>query len=161
MCFFSFRRSQGFTLLELMVALAVLGVLLAIAVPSFRSVTANSALRSCTTDLITAINTARADAVNTRQVVTLTANSGSAAWQSGWKLDYANPSANDKIFAACEGGVTVAGPAGGTLPFDLQGRAATATDFFICDSRADETGRQISVSRLGLITNQDYGSCNG
>ena len=53
------REEQGFTIIELMLAVGLAAVLLAIAVPSFQSVTANNALRSSTADLITAINKAK------------------------------------------------------------------------------------------------------
>lgn len=58
------RGSQfGFTILELMVALTVAGVLLVIAVPSFRQLILSSRLTTAANDMVAAINVARMEAV--------------------------------------------------------------------------------------------------
>ncbi len=83
-------RSRGTTLMELMAALTVLGILVAIAVPSFRSVTANSRTAASTNDLVTALNLARSEALRRSSSVTvcasanLTTCSGSSNWATGW-----------------------------------------------------------------------------
>ena len=83
-------RSQGMTLIELMMAIAVLGILVAIAVPSFRSITASSRTVAATNDLVSALNLARSEAL-TRSVnaVVCTSSdqatcSGSTDWADGW-----------------------------------------------------------------------------
>lgn len=55
--------SRGFTIIELMVTLTVAGVLLAIAVPSFRNFILSNRLTTTANDLIMAINVARMEAV--------------------------------------------------------------------------------------------------
>jgi type IV fimbrial biogenesis protein FimT len=83
-------RSQGTTLLELMTALAVLGVMFAIAVPSFRQFTADSRTTAFTNDLVTALNLARSEALHRSSNVVTCASSnqtsctGSATWASGF-----------------------------------------------------------------------------
>ena len=56
-------RSSGFTLLELMTTLAIGALLLAIAVPSFRTMTLNSRLTAQVNDLVSAVNIARSEAI--------------------------------------------------------------------------------------------------
>lgn len=54
---------RGFTLVELMVTLAVLVILLAVAVPSFRSITLGNRLTTNANELVGAIQTARMEAI--------------------------------------------------------------------------------------------------
>lgn len=56
-------RQRGFTLVELMVTLAVLVVLMAVAVPSFRSITLANRLTTNANELVGAIQTARMEAI--------------------------------------------------------------------------------------------------
>jgi len=56
-------RHNGFTLIELVVALAVLGILVAIGLPSFNAAIANSRISSQYNDTIGALFIARSEAV--------------------------------------------------------------------------------------------------
>ena len=85
-------RSQGTTLMELLTAMAVIGILVAIAVPSFRSFAVDSRTTAFTNDLVTALNLARSEAIKRSSAVAvcaasnLTSCSGSADWSTGWIL---------------------------------------------------------------------------
>ncbi|WP_267222892.1 GspH/FimT family pseudopilin [Dyella silvae] len=57
------RFGRGFTILELMVSLAVAGVLLIIAVPSFSNMILTNRLTTVANDMVAAINTARMEAI--------------------------------------------------------------------------------------------------
>jgi type IV fimbrial biogenesis protein FimT len=57
------NRSRGFTLMELMVVLAIAGTLLAIGVPSFREFLRNNKMASVANDLLGGIQTARTEAI--------------------------------------------------------------------------------------------------
>ncbi|MDO1527504.1 GspH/FimT family pseudopilin [Fulvimonas sp. R45] len=69
---------RGFTLVELMVTVAVLAILLAIAVPSFRSLTLSNRLATTANDIVGALNTARMEAVKRNASVQFCSNSSSA-----------------------------------------------------------------------------------
>lgn len=72
-------RARGFTLIELMVALAVAIVLMGIAVPSFFESTARARLQGAINELAIDLQYARSEAVRERAAVTLTvANSGAS-----------------------------------------------------------------------------------
>ena len=67
---------SGFTLVELMVAVAVLAVLLVIAVPSFKRLTLSNRLSTTANDVVLAVNTARIEAIK-RNATTLVCSDGS------------------------------------------------------------------------------------
>lgn len=56
-------RARGFTLVELMVTLAVAAILMMIAVPSFRGIIASNRLNAAANELVGALNTARMEAI--------------------------------------------------------------------------------------------------
>lgn len=78
------RHSRGFTLLELMAVLAVMGILASIAFPSFTYLSANTRLKSASTDLYLSILRARSEAVKRNGLVSVTAVGGD--WTKGWQI---------------------------------------------------------------------------
>jgi type IV fimbrial biogenesis protein FimT len=82
-------RTRGFTLLELLITVSVLGLLLLITVPSFRDAGLPSQLRSVANNLVGATQLARSEAIKRNAVVTLCVSAGGTAcetgnWQQGW-----------------------------------------------------------------------------
>jgi len=73
------RRSQGFTLIELMVTLTVAVILIAIAIPSFNYLTVSSKLTTVSNGLVTALNTARLEAIKRNNLVTVCSDTGNGA----------------------------------------------------------------------------------
>lgn len=93
--FFTPRRlicasQHGFTLIELMVAIAILAILLAIGVPSFQSFIASSRLTTANNDFVGAMTLARSEAIRRGTRVTVCKSADSATctntggWQQGW-----------------------------------------------------------------------------
>jgi type IV fimbrial biogenesis protein FimT len=93
----TFRATQGFTLIELMITMVIAAILLTQAVPSFRAMIANNRITSHANELVTAINYARSEAakLNVRMVLCRSANPTSATpscggtakdWTTGWLL---------------------------------------------------------------------------
>jgi type IV fimbrial biogenesis protein FimT len=70
---------RGFTLLELMVAITVFGVLTALAVPSFTTMTNRNKLAAESNELLAAIQYARMEAVRTNATVTFCGTSSADA----------------------------------------------------------------------------------
>jgi type IV fimbrial biogenesis protein FimT len=65
------RRYRGFTLMELMVTITVFGVLTALAVPSFTTMTNRNKLAAESNELLAAIQFARMEAIRTSAAVTV------------------------------------------------------------------------------------------
>lgn len=99
------NRSQGFTIIELMVAIAVAGVLLSVAVPSFQNIARNNAVRAVTNDLIATINLARQQSMSMRSEVSITPATG--GWSNGWNIDFAEDAAGEDATYSGRDGVSV------------------------------------------------------
>lgn len=85
------RQGSGFTLVELMITLALMGILLAVAVPSFQSIAHANRLSAGANDIVLGIQLARSEAIRRNaRVVFCPSNDGttctnSAAW-TGWMV---------------------------------------------------------------------------
>lgn len=92
---FSFRRTRdsGFTLVELMVTLAIAVVLASIAAPSFQSMLASQRVQAATSDLLAHLMLARSEAIKQNRSITLLSPGGEDAWHGGWQIFPANAAA--------------------------------------------------------------------
>ncbi|MEL7448054.1 MAG: GspH/FimT family pseudopilin [Pseudomonadota bacterium] len=65
------KNMRGITLFEVMVAVAIVGIVLATAVPGFRATIQNSSMTTVTNQMVTFMHAARSEAVKRRQRVTM------------------------------------------------------------------------------------------
>ena len=86
------RAAQGFTLVEMLVVLAVFGVLLTVAVPTFQSVWASVRMSAVTNDFLGALRLARTNALRLNHTVVMCVSSDAqscnqnADWHAGWMV---------------------------------------------------------------------------
>jgi len=84
------QAQQGFTLLELVVTLAIAAVVIGVAAPSFSTMIQDNRLGSQSLDFVAALNLARSEAIKRRTQVTLCKSANGAAcinagnWGQGW-----------------------------------------------------------------------------
>ena len=83
MIHFCRRRSLGFTLVELMVTLALLAILLLFAVPSFQEFRRSSELSTAANGLVAVLSVARGEAMK-RSATTLVIPATGTDWSSGY-----------------------------------------------------------------------------
>ena len=83
-------KARAFTLIEVMIVIALAAILLGIAAPSFQVTIQNSAVRAAYNDLTSAINLARQHSVSLRIDIEL--EPIDSDWSNGWQLKFA---AND------------------------------------------------------------------
>lgn len=77
------KRCSGFSVIELMVVVAIIGVLASIAMPSFRNTTATARVKTVASDIHLSLTRARSEAVKRNTNITVNAPSG---WLGGWTV---------------------------------------------------------------------------
>ena len=78
------RSSSGFTLIELMITLAIAAILLMVAVPNLSAYRRNAELTSAANTFMAGLNTARSEAMKRgRNAIVVPTNNGSN-WNGGW-----------------------------------------------------------------------------
>lgn len=97
------RKHTGFTLIELMVVLAIAAILLTLAVPSFRSTIQNNRIASQANDLVATLQLARGEAIKRGVRITVCVSTDQATctgtnWAGGW-IAFADVNANGGVDA--------------------------------------------------------------
>jgi type IV fimbrial biogenesis protein FimT len=106
-------RAAGFTLVEMLTVLTVVGILAMTAAPSFSPLIASKRAEAAATDLYIALVTARGEATKRNADATLAPNTG--GWQLGWQVSVIDPSDSSRTLTIEDhpvtNGVTLSGPA--------------------------------------------------
>ena len=147
--FFQCRKglSRGFTLIELMVVLAILAIVLVIAAPSFANFILAQRIKAASSDIVASLAYARSEAIKQNGSVTITPTSGN--WASGWTI-----TSSSGVLQSQSGyqRITVTGPT--SIVFGRSGRVissvATPINIDDADGRPAVTGRCITLGVSGL-----------
>lgn len=168
------RRAAGFTLIEVMIVVAILAIFAGIAAPNFRELITQNRMTSQANDLLAALQFARSEAITRgRRVSICPSNNGTActnsAWQGGW-IVFAEgltgtigtyESAGDtllRVQQALQGTSTLT--VGGNITFQPNGTVATARTFTLCPNDGSSVrGRSIPITLSGRARVDTTGSC--
>ncbi|MCQ4163780.1 GspH/FimT family pseudopilin [Tahibacter harae] len=163
------RRSRGFTLVELIITMAIVAILAAVAMPSFRELRIRTNITQTTNDLIIDLNTARAEAVKRGYPVAVIAKPG--GWAAGWQVQSDNDingtfgNAGDELLrdhaavAATydlRGAPKVAGGPADRVIFNSSGFSTSGDfDFVVCrpDTNNDQN-RAVLIQTAGIVSNR-------
>lgn len=171
----STARLRGFTLIELMVTIAIAAILMVVAVPSLITYQRNSEMTSFANTLLASINAARGEAMKRGRYAMVVPADG-VAWASGW-LVFVDIDGGTRTYSAASDilvttkeappsflNVSGNGPAGEAAPyimFDPSGYAAkkpasatanltlTITRNDVSTSEAAEQTRLVVIAKTG------------
>jgi len=178
------KRENGFSMIELMFVIALIGVVAAMVIPSFSQVIKRNRLTSQANDLIASINLARSEAIKRNlNVIICRSNNGTSCannggWEQGWLVftdnnGNTNPDAGEELVVqqALPGGSTLIPNANYTnrITYQARGYVSQQGAFVLCSSDADFTmGRAIIVSPTGRPrttaandASSPFNDCNG
>ena len=176
------RANAGFSLLELMVAVGIAAIVLAVGVPSFSSSIDNQRMTSATNDLVMTMNLAKSEAIKRVAYVTVckssngTSCTAGSTWNEGWivfantgNTNLASVDPGDEIIRVFEGVherisiAAVGGVAnfltfrpGGTIGTNVANITGTLT---ACDERGADFARGVTLQPSGqwaVSHNQDH-----
>lgn len=157
------RAASGFTLLELIVTLAVAAILVTVAIPGFATFITNQHVKTASQELFSDLLYARSEAIKRNGQVTVTK---AGSWADGWTITDAGGTtlrkhqALDQIKLGDGNGGT---PAVDSVTYDRTGRlvgGGTPT-FGFCgsDSASGVTKRLVTIDLSGRATLNRGGGC--
>lgn len=168
------RRVSGFSVIELMITIAIVAILVAVALPSFQESLRGNRVSTASNELITSISLARSEALrNPRGAVICTSENGSTCggdWDDGWIVwidadGNGQPGgAGDRLIRHVAGrdklAIAATAPGGATfanrIVFDNRGRVDNNDARVVtvkpveCRSGANQQTR-IDISRTGQV----------
>lgn len=172
------RTTQhGFTLVELVVTMTIIGILVSIGVPSFRYVTTNNRVSAEINGLLGDLQFARAEAIKEGRTVSVCSTNdgktclGTSTWSGGWIVFsdggvLGTIDGNDQLLrvqkSLSSGDTLVAGTAGfSAITFNREGFAANMPGpvfLKLHDSKSlQQFTRCISITIIGSFSTQTYG----
>ncbi len=157
----SLSSAAAFTLVELLIAIAIIAILLGLAAPSFQSFILETRITAEARKFLLALQTARSEASRINASVLLCASADDSVCGSDWttnKLVFADADHNKTrslteklVFSGppLAARMTVTGPVAGWIEFNSVGQATTSATFKLCDTRTGKIGRLVSVELTG------------
>jgi type II secretion system protein H len=160
---FRSTNQQGFTLIELMITVILVGIVAAIALPSFNSSIARGQVSSTANRIVGALNYARAEATKRGAEVTIASTATTNNWAGGYQvwLDADGDNAVNgtevalRSFESINPNLDLTGSAA-ALRFDGRGFASAAHTLNLCTAEAGAEDRQISVALSGRVEITDF-----
>ena len=157
------KDMRGFTLVELMITIAILAIVLSIAAPSFRDILLNNRINTAAQEMHAALQIARSEAVKLKQTVTLCAANEdfdecekTTDWAKGWLLILNNDEVL-KVWTVSDG-LNITGPEDGIIVLAsgmLKTVGIISAQEKSCSNGVKQT---VKISLTGIVK-MEKGSC--
>lgn len=164
------KTSSGFTLLELIVTLAIGAITVSIGVPSFASFTQNNRISAQSNEFIASLNLTRSEAIKRSMPVKICRSADGAScgddtinWHDGWMI-FTDNDGTVNVRDGTDTLIRVHGPlntpnttldwngtTAASVVFDANGATTDLGSFLLCDKRGKESGRAIVVAINGRV----------
>ena len=138
---------------ELLIVVAIIGILASLAAPSFSELIKSQRIKSMATDINASLTLARSEAIKRNRNVTMSPTTA-GSWQLGWQIaDPDNAGSNIEVHDAFAG-LTVTGPANTAPPDSVIYRSSgriqgTAPPAFNISAAGTTAQRCVSVDLSG------------
>lgn len=149
------RASLGFTLLELMIAVSIAGVLLMVGLPGLSEVVRNMQAKNAAFELIADLTLARSEAIRRNATVEVSPSAG--GWADGWEVTQGSTAIKTRAAVSTNVVMTTA-EAATAVAFDATGRLDGTAPAIEVDTINGEYSRCIRMTPSGA-TRVDKGAC--
>lgn len=167
------HRQHGFTVIEIMVVVTIMGVLGVIAYPNIKTAIVNSNLKTVAQSLTSSLKQARSDAMTKRQNTTfqpIVVSGVTKTWSDGWQWQTTSTTLGTSLMPSSNGGAAV------SIKLTASGSTTALTDipmfalpdgylaksdgsafaqdvrFLICMNNYDgELGYDVTLNRFGRV----------
>lgn len=150
-------QPRGFTLIELMIVITLVGVMLALAVPNFRDFIRRNRLSAQSNEFIAAVQYARAEAIRRNRNVSVRATDASDnanEWGKGWQVidTLATDTTLLRATPALPGSLALdSSNSANVITFNSSGLLQDGADVYrLCDQ--EKSGRRIEITAVGQTT---------
>lgn len=166
------QRAKGFTIIELMIVVAVMGVLATVALPAFQDMVASNRRAAAVNDMLSTIYLARSEAITRNNFVSVCRSASTVssclgtngAWQNGWII-FEDDDFDGVIDAGVDVIIATGGPVRGSMTmqsaefgshmvFSPQGRVLASNggregEILLCEQGAEKSSRVVIIDRMG------------
>lgn len=156
------HRAAGFTLIEMLLVIAIAGIMMSMAVPSMAEFIRGQRVRTASFDLYAALTLGRSEGINrnvasSSQISMVPAgpcDSDSCSWAEGWVI---RQGATDvQVQSSLTGELTIDGPK--QVNFDRAGRVTlTGRTTFHIEAQGTEVKRCVQIDSVGRPSTKTVG----
>jgi type IV fimbrial biogenesis protein FimT len=152
----------GFTIIELLMVMVILGIMMGLGIPSFRNFVAGQRVKSAATELMTTVLMSRSEAIRRNVAAGVTITPAASGWAGGWSAAYSGTILQQQEAlqgitvttysdTACSTQTAVA-----NIVFSNTGRAGASSCFKFASESSNNASRCVKVDLTGIPSS---GSC--